>query len=250
MSGRGRYEQRTYRRLARAEGLVRFGVTLEESDLAVWARRELRAEAAAALQAVRAELRAYLRRHPGFVESLQPLDPLPGAPEVVQRMCAAGAAAGVGPMAAVAGAVAQSVAEALEAQSPEVIVENGGDVYLITQQERRVAVVAPGSSLSGKIALKIPAGTRMAVCTSSGRHGHSLSLGRADAAVVAAGDGALADAMATALGNRVRRAEDLEQALEWARGVDGVVQAMICFRDRFGAVGSLEILPAGEDTNG
>ncbi len=250
MNGRGSYEPRTYRRLARAEGLVRFGVTLEESDLAVWARRELRAEAAAALQAVRAELRAYLRRHQGFVESLQPLDPLPGAPEVVRRMCAAGAAAGVGPMAAVAGTIAQRVAEALETESPEVIVENGGDVYLVTQEERRVAIVAPGSRLSGKMALKIPAGARMAVCTSSGRHGHSLSLGRADATVVAATDGALADAMATALGNRVRRAEDLVQALEWARGVDGVVQAVVCSHDRFGAFGSLEILPTGSDTNG
>ncbi|MCD6352389.1 MAG: UPF0280 family protein [Armatimonadetes bacterium] len=237
------YQARSYRRLVQPEGLVRFGVTVGESDLAVWAQSDLRQQASQVLQTARAELQAYLRRDADFGASLEPVSPLPGAPELVRRMARAARAAGVGPMAAVAGAVAQMVAEALEPLSAEVLVENGGDVYLLSQRERHVVVIAPGSGLSGRFALRVPAGMRMGVCTSSGKHGHSLSFGSADAAVVASADGALADAAATALGNRVRQAGDLEAALNWVRSIDGVVHAMVFFAGQMGAVGNLEIVP-------
>ncbi len=250
LSRSGGYQPRAYRRLVHAEGLVKFGVTVRQSDLAIWARRELRAEAAAALQAVRAELEGYIRRQPEFRDSLLPVDPLPDAPRVIVAMCRAGKAAGVGPMAGVAGAVAQVVAEALAPYSPEVVVENGGDVYLLTQTQRRVVVVAPGSKLSGRLAMLVPAGEKLSVCTSSGRHGPSLSLGRADAAVVVSPDGALADAVATALGNRVRGRSDIKAALEWAAAIDNVVHAMVLCGSQFGAVGNLEIVPVSIDNNG
>lgn len=239
----GGYQPRDYRRIVQPDGLVRFGVVLAESDLAVWATRDLRAEAAAALQKVRAELEAYIGRHPQFLTTRQPLDLLDGAPQVAKRMVKAARAAGVGPMAAVAGAVAQAVAEAIAPLSQEVIVENGGDVYMITRRLRLVTIVAPGSALTGRLALKVPAGRSLAVCTSSGTHGHSFSLGRADAAVIAAADGALADAVATATGNRVRTAHDIAPAIQWATSIDGVVHAVVLFGERFGTAGSLEVQP-------
>lgn len=234
----------------RAEGLSGFGVTIGESDLWIWAERELRAEAASALSRLRAEIKSHIERQPEFLTSLSPLSCPLHAPPIIQSMCQAAEAAGVGPMAAVAGAIAQAIAEALEPLSPEVIVENGGDLYLITRRERLVAIVAGGSPLSGKLALRIPPGERIAVCTSSGTYGHSLSFGRADAAVAAAADGALADAVATALGNRVRDAEDVEVAVAWARSLAGIRQAIAICGDRMAIAGELEVVPVGGGRTG
>jgi ApbE superfamily uncharacterized protein (UPF0280 family) len=244
-SSRAHYQPRTYRRLAQAEGLVGFEVTAGESDLWIWAERDLRAAAAAALQAARAPLVAYARQYPAFLTSLVPLSCPPSAPGIVQRMCAAAERAGVGPMAAVAGAIAQQVAAALRPLSGEVIVENGGDIYLFARRPRIVAVVAPGTPLSGRLGLRIPAGAALAVCTSSGTHGHSLSFGRADAAVLVAHDGALADALATAVANRVREPKDLEKALTWAKQVEGFVHGVVICASSVAAVGELELVPLG-----
>ncbi len=249
MSPPGRYEPRHYRRLAQAEGLVGFGVAAGESDLYVWAERDLRAEAAAALQAVRGQLIAYMRRHEGFAAAMEPVDPLPHAPEVVHQMCAAAKAAGVGPMAAVAGAVAEVVGRALLSVSGEVIVENGGDIFMAIARPRVVAVVAPGHRLSGQLGLRVPPGPGLGVCTSSGRHGHSYSAGLADAAVVVATDAALADAVATAMGNRIRGEGDVAGAVQWALGIDGVIHALAICGEAVATAGELELVPvaAGGD---
>ncbi|MCX7598327.1 MAG: UPF0280 family protein [Armatimonadetes bacterium] len=237
-----RYEPRHYRRTMRAEGLVGFSVAMGESDLWIWAEREVRAEAAGVLGRLRAEITAQIERQPEFLTSLTPLPCADVAPPIVRAMCRAAEVAGVGPMAAVAGAIAQGVAEALEPLSAEVIVENGGDLYLITRRERLVAIVAGSSPLSGKLALRIPAGERVAVCTSSGTYGHSLSFGRADAAVAAASDGALADAVATGLGNRVQSPADVEEAVKWARALPGIRQVVAICGDQMAITGQFEVV--------
>ncbi len=106
--------------------------------------------------------------------------------------------------------------------SPEVIVENGGDIFLKTSQAATVALYAGNSPLSLKVGILLAAAmTPLGVCTSSGTVGHSLSLGRADAACVLAADTALADAAATALGNRVKVPDDIPAALEWLSNTPG-----------------------------
>jgi hypothetical protein len=148
-------------------------------------------------------------------------------------------------MAAVAGAVAERVARALSERSAEVIVENGGDVYVVGRTARRVLVTAGDSPLSGSAAIELlPADMPVAVCTSSGRVGHSVSLGSAHAVTVVATDGALADAVATAAANRVHSVDDIESALAWAHRVTGVRGVLVIVDDRMGAVGELRLLPA------
>ncbi|HOW86577.1 MAG TPA: UPF0280 family protein [Candidatus Aminicenantes bacterium] len=170
----------------------------------------------------------YTRRRPDFIASLTPLPDDGSAPEIVRRMLEAGRRAGVGPMAAVAGAVAEFALRAmLEAGAEEALVENGGDIAMFIQRPVIIPVFAGPSSLKG-LGLKIrPSGRIMGLCTSSGTVGHSLSFGKADAAVVLAGDAALADAAATSLGNAVRERDErsLEQALEssWLEGLEGML---------------------------
>jgi len=160
----------------------------------------------------------------------------------VIEMVRAANSAGVGPMAAVAGVVAEKVGHFLLEEAEEVIVENGGDLFLKVNEPVSVGVFAGASSLSGRLALQIdPGQTPLGVCTSSGTVGPSFSFGRADAAVALSPSAALADAAATALGNRVRSEEDLEQAIAYASQVEGLTGALLIIGDKIAAWGNLTL---------
>ncbi|UCC67011.1 MAG: UPF0280 family protein [Armatimonadota bacterium] len=234
---------RAYRRWVHSD-LRTFDVHVGESDLLISAERPLREEAERALRAVRGELEGYLERDPDFATALEPRQALAGAPPVVMGMVAAARACGVGPMAAVAGAVAQAVGELLLAESRQVIVENGGDIFLHSSRPRLAGIYAGRSPLSGSIGVHIKQANRpLGLCTSSGTVGHSLSTGRADAAIVLAESAPLADAAATALGNRVREAGDIAPALEFARRIAGVLGGAVIMGEHLGAWGDIELAP-------
>lgn len=234
------WEPRTYRQLVEPSGLVTFEVRNGETDLQVSASRSLAREAAVLVRAVREPLEAYVAAHPRFAESFVSVDVEDSAPEIVRAMAAAGRAAGVGPMAAVAGAVAERVARGLAVQSRDVIVENGGDIYLVGEGPRRVLLDAGDSPLSRAVAIVLEAATLLtAVCTSSGKVGHSVSLGVAHAVTVVSPDGALADAAATALGNLVHGPDDIAAVLERAAAIPGITGTVAIAGDRIGAVGDI-----------
>ncbi|MEJ5329434.1 MAG: UPF0280 family protein [Desulfobaccales bacterium] len=238
------HEPRTYRTRMAREGLVAFRVAVQQTDLLILAERDLSGLARETVVQERARLESYIAAHPDFLEVLTPWPDDPFAPPVVREMVAAAQVAGVGPMAAVAGALAERVGRVLMAVSPEVIVENGGDVFLALTQPATVALYAGASPLSHRVGLRIGAeDTPLGVCTSSGTVGHSLSLGRADAACVLAPTAALADALATALGNRVRRPQDIDPALAWLAGIPGAVGAVVVVGETLGAWGRVELVP-------
>jgi hypothetical protein len=244
--------ERTYRRWLDTD-LRSFEVRIDESDLLISLSPEALAKgdvshrdlAKRALASVRADLESYLRRDPGFAPALQPYDPLPDAPAIAHEMAAAARACGVGPMAAVAGAVAQHVGEALLAETPQVIVENGGDIFLYTSRPRTAAIFAGSSPLSGRLGLCISrTGQGIGLCTSSGTVGPSLSFGRADAAIVLAGSAALADAAATALGNRIQTEADIAPALDHLQTIPGLLGGAVIIGEHLGAWGEVELVRA------
>lgn len=207
--------RRIYRDWVAGDELVSGTVTIDSTDLQVSTRGDLRREALASATRHRQDVESYIRSHPRFVTTLQPCDVDAGAPAVVVAMAAAARIAGVGPMAAVAGAIAEAVGMDLLKHSDEVVVENGGDVFIATRVGRTVALYAGQSILTGRIGLAIePADSPVGVCTSSGTFGHSLSLGGADACTVIARSAAVADALATSLCNRIRSASDLARVLD------------------------------------
>jgi hypothetical protein len=225
-------------------GLVGFRVAVKETDLWVLAARDLSREVREVVYQERRQLEAYIAAHPEFLTTLTPWPEDPFAPPVVREMITAAAKTGVGPMAAVAGALAARVGEALESLSPEVIVENGGDIYLKVASPATVALFAGKSPLSHKVGLKIDAElTPLGVCTSSGTVGPSLSFGRADAACILAPNAALADAAASGLGNRVQNAGDIAGALEWVATVPEILGAVVIVGDKLGAWGRVELVP-------
>jgi len=226
-------------------GLVGFRVAVKETDLMILAQTDLSAQVRDLVIQDRQQLETYIQKHPEFRTTLSPWPSDPYAPPVVREMIAAGAIAGVGPMAAVAGAIAARTGQGLMAFSEEVIVENGGDIFMhLKHHPATVALYAGRSPLSHKVGLKIPPGQEnWGVCTSSGTVGPSLSLGRADAACVVATNTALADACATALGNRVSRAADIDGALDWLRTIPGITGAVVIVGEHLGAWGQIELVP-------
>ncbi|MBE0475664.1 MAG: UPF0280 family protein [Coriobacteriia bacterium] len=236
------YEPRTYRRTVDPAGLACFEVAIRETDLQVCAVRDLTNETEDLVVRARWDIEQFILAHPRFRESYAPYDVPAGAPEIVRRMSRAGFKASVGPMAAVAGAIAEYVARGLSSISPEVVVENGGDIYLIGGTDRTVALHAGRSPVTGKVGIRVPGGLQpVAVCTSSGSVGHSESYGSADAVTVLARDGALADAVATALANRVREPGDIEAAVEAAKNVTGVLGVLATVGGHIGAWGNVHL---------
>ena len=237
------YEPRFYRLWSTDKGLVSFNVTEKETDLYIRARRDLQPETRKAVIGERAALEDYIQRHPGFSVALEPYPVEDSAPGIVREMAEAAERAGVGPMAAVAGAIAERVGKALLDFSPEVIVENGGDIFLKSRKKRLVGIYAGKSPFSDRLALEIrPSETPLGICTSSGTVGHSLSLGKADAVIVLAPCTALADAVATAIGNLVQEEADIPHGLDFSAEIDGLKGVIIIKNEKMALWGQVKIV--------
>lgn len=240
-------QRRTYRRLVQADQLAAFQVMVKETDLMIHAGRELKRIARELILEQRRYLEAFIDRHPEFAATLQPWQLEGPAPAIVTEMTAAAEIARVGPMAAVAGAMAQRVGQGLLEYTDEVIVENGGDTFIQTKRSVNVGIFAGDAALSLRFGLRIPARDQpVSVCTSSGTIGHSLSMGRADAVCVVCRSAAVADAVATSLGNRVQSAADIGAVIEIGKRISGIQGLVVIVDDQIGFWGSLELVPLAE----
>ncbi len=192
----------------------------------------------------RAVLERYIERHPEFGSSFLPLGPLPSAPECVRRMSAAAHLVGVGPMAAVAGTMAQLAAEAgLAAGADEAIIDNGGDIFIASPQPVTVGLFGGQGKGVNRLAFSIaPEALPLAVCSSSGTMGHSTSLGDCDLATVVSTDASVADAAATQAANQVRNTDDIDGVLNATVAIQGVTGVLIVKDDRVGMAGVLPSL--------
>ncbi len=236
------YEERTYRNLVKTDDLVKFEVVVQETDLLVRAERDLSKEARESVLKYRLQIEAYIDSNSEFQRSLIPLQDDPFAPEIVREMIRTSQRAHVGPMAAVAGAIAEAVSKDLLKLSKEVIVENGGDIFLATSKERTIGIYAGSSPLSLKIGIVIgPEDSPLGVCTSSGTVGPSLSFGKADAVCVLSKSAALADAGATAVGNIVKEKKDIELGLERGKEIEGISGVLIILGDKMGVWGNVQL---------
>lgn len=237
------------------EGLKAFMVGVKESDLWIAVGNgdyspDLERWAFEALTKIRAELEEWIALDSEFERSLTPIRVPVSAPAIVKAMADAAAMANVGPMAAVAGAIAEEIGEKLRADGiGEIIIENGGDIYMVTGRSRRITVYAGETSpWSYRTALLIrPEDTPCGIATSSGSLGHSLSFGSADAVSVIARSATVADAFATAIGNLVSTPSDIEPALRFTKrhigGDSGIRGSVVMVGDKMGACGDLHLVP-------
>ncbi|UNC90752.1 UPF0280 family protein [Candidatus Contubernalis alkaliaceticus] len=243
------YDIRSYRNINHKGDLSSFQITVKETDLFVLVdsgsfNGDLIHRVESTLWHHRQELESFIDREKDFKTSLVPYLISAQAPAIALMMARAANTAGVGPMASVAGAFAEVVGRELMPHVQEVIVENGGDLFLKVKKKRKISVLCGSHSpFSCRLALEIkPGDTPMGVCTSSGVIGPSLSLGRADAVVVVSPSVPLADAAATALANQVKEEEDIEKTIEKAKEITGVKGVLIIKGDKLGLWGKIKIV--------
>jgi ApbE superfamily uncharacterized protein (UPF0280 family) len=232
----------TYRRRIKCTDLISCHVSVKETDLWVSADRKLEKETRDLVFDYRHQLESYIRSHPEFLTTLSPYPEDPHSPPMVREMINKTRAVGVGPMASVAGAVAQFVANRLLEMTKQVIVENGGDIFLKVNRPVTVSILAGRSPLSEKIGLKIP--TRqmpIGICSSSGTVGHSLSMGAADVVCLLSSSAVLADGAATALGNRIKSKENLEMVAQWVEEIEDILGGVVVIGDSMAAWGDVEL---------
>jgi hypothetical protein len=173
------FQPRDYRLWVQTTGLTTYNVKIRETDLYIRTLEDLSGFAFEVVKRHREALEKYISARPFFAASFEPVAIEDEAPEIVRIMAGASALAGVGPMAAVAGAISELLGLELSVLSGEVIIENGGDNYLKSLRERIVAVYAGESPLSGKVGLRFtPGDMPLGICTSSGTVGPSISLQR------------------------------------------------------------------------
>ncbi len=240
------YQPRTYRYWIKDGDLVSFTVAVKQTDLYIRARHNLKDKAVKSVLKCRDSLEEYISHHPLFLTTLGPYQAEAAAPLIIKEMAKASQIAEVGPMAAVAGAIAEAVGRDLLRLSPEVIVENGGDVFLKTSKKRLLGIHAGQSPFTAKIGLEIkPDETPLGICTSSATVGHSLSLGSADAVIALSSSTSLADAAATAIGNVVRDVRDIPEAIRKAQSIEQLHGIIIIKDDRMGVWGKVRIVPLG-----
>jgi ApbE superfamily uncharacterized protein (UPF0280 family) len=212
------YQDRTYRQNIDAQGMVSSYVSVKETDLHILAAREIERQALDLVYQFRNQLENYIAARPEFLTALVPIDKDLLAPPIVKQMLEAASSADVGPMAAVAGAIAEFVGFGLLDQGiDEIIIENGGDIFI----------------------------KRIGVCTSSGTVGHSLSLGQADSVTVLAASTPLADAAATRIGNEVSSkaaGSAIEHALDIGRNISGLSGVVIIQGEKVGAWGEINLV--------
>jgi ApbE superfamily uncharacterized protein (UPF0280 family) len=236
------YQDKTYRHWIDSKDLADFMVTEKETDLYIRAASNLQRKARRIVLKYRAQLEQYIGKNPDFHTSLKPLYVPETAPLIVKAMAEAGTKANVGPMAAVAGAIAEFVGKELLEFTPEIIIENGGDIFMKVNTPRIIGIYAGNSPLTGKLGLEIsPQETPLGICTSSGTVGHSLSFGNADAVVAVAQSATLADAAATAVCNLVKKPADINQAIEAAQRIGGLKGVVIIMGGDIGVWGSLKL---------
>lgn len=238
-----KYEERTYRSLINKDNLTSYNLKIAESDLFISSDTNLADQAEKSLIKHRNSLESYIKNHPEFLTSLLPLPEDNLAPPIVRDMLKKSKICGVGPMASVAGAVSEFVGYDLLDQTENLIVENGGDIFLQSKNKLTVAVFAGESALSYKVNILVkPKYYPLGICTSSATVGPSLSFGKTDAVCVISESATLADAAASAIGNRVKSKKDIKTALDYGIKIPGIKGIIIICGNDMGVIGEVELV--------
>lgn len=235
------YTQRFYRGWTAGGGLHTWRTALAESDLQIHAKKPMKGFAEKALARCRRELEAHIHAHPVFRETMVPIGTSPTF-SIAQSMEKAADTFGTGPMAAVAGAIAHGVGEQLKHFSSTVIVENGGDVWAV-HPGRLGFMVYPGedSPFRSSLLFSVDCSRGMAICTSSGRMGPSLSMGNADSVTALHPSGAMADAGATSLANMVRSESDIHRVIALESLTGRLSGLILCVGGSIGIWGAVRL---------
>ncbi len=187
-----------------------------------------------------------------FLNSLAPIKTKKDAPHIIKEMATAAKIAKVGPMAAVAGTLAEFCAKkAIALHNPKtLIVENGGDIYAYTKSKITIGLFSGQNKLKDKLCFHLTdENTPISICSSSSNMGHSLSFGKCDLAVILSKKASIADALATAAANKIKTEKDIKKTLEWLKKKKHFEGAIIIKDKKIGMIGNIPKLTKNQDSN-
>jgi uncharacterized protein len=195
--------ERFYRDISFNHRLKKFQVRVEETDMLVMAEKFLKKEAQEEVEKQRSIIKGYIQNHPEFYTSFSPVR-CESEEEIIRLMCDSARMTETGPMASVAGAIAEVTGKKILPFTEQVFIENGGDIFVKMDKDFNVGIYTGDASLSFRLGLKIRGGNSpIGIATSSGTIGHSFSYGKADAVTVISGSASLSDGSATYFGNLI-----------------------------------------------
>jgi len=238
-----RYQRRSYRDWVKNKDLYQVRVMVKETDLQVLTDKPVdEVFIKERINSYRRNIEDYIDKDRRFLTALKPLTVELNAAPIVRKMAKAARYANVGPMAAVAGAVAEFLGrDLLRKGYKDVVIENGGDIFLVARKACKVGIYGGNSKLFKGLSLKIKAeDTPMGICTSSGTIGHSLSFGLADSVTILSKSASLADAVATATANRVRSKSDLQKSVDFVKSIKGILGVIIIIKSHLISWGKVE----------
>lgn len=235
-------KEHAYRKGVHPKDLISFRVLIKETDLLVSASKDLSKQTRYRVHHYRRQLEDYIKSKPDFLSTLLPYPEDPFAPEIIREMISATRIFDVGPMAAVAGTIAQLVGRDLLKHTEELIVENGGDIFLKAKRPITVSIFAGSSKFNDKLGVVIyPEQMPTGICTSSATVGHSLSLGTADSVCIVANKASIADAAATALGNRITDRFKLKKEIESMKESTNIKGGVVIIGKTMASWGEIEL---------
>ena len=240
---------RFYRKGMGPDRFNSFQLIHQESDIWFGLSPEAKLEsiktfASKEIKALREKIDTYINNNPLFSKTLKPIEFDHSAPGIIKKMIIASKKAGTGPMATIAGTFSQYIGERIirNFDPDELILENGGDNYLVINKPLLASIYAGNSPLSEKVAIKIlPEYIPLGICTSAGSFGSSRSFGKADAVTIVSKNTILADAMATSLANKIKNKNDIDKIINQAEQIPEVLSCIIIKDDKLAVNGKLEI---------
>jgi len=223
-------------------GLITCQFRIGESNIMISSDKPIKTVAKKILTKIRSDIKNYIKIHPEFSESFNPVKIKRSVPNIIKKMGKAAQSANVGPMAAIAGAIAEELGNNLSATTSELIIENGGDIFINVKRQIIIGIWSQNKKINNNLGILLNKKRgRCAICTSSGTLGHSFSYGKADAATVIAKNAALADAWATRLGNEIKTPKDIKRAIALLKDIRGIIGALVIHKKSIALWGDIEL---------
>jgi hypothetical protein len=228
--------------------MIREHFEIKQTAVTIISERDHIGTAKDAIFDARSQIEDKIAQDPYFAITYEPYAASPDDGIVVKKMCSSSFPASVGPMAAVAGAVAEyAVMKMRDAGAEYAIVDNGGDIALICDRDIYIGMYA--GTEHERLSLRIPpTNDILGICSSSASVGPSVSFGRSDISTVISDDVSLADACATALGNLIKGRKGMEEHLETICEIDGIIGCLAYCDGMIGMCGDVpELVNCGKN---
>jgi len=233
------YEEKTYRKYSVPKDLFKTHLIIEESDILVFTSEKIESsEIEKKVKSLREDIKTYIKRDRNFLTTLSAYEPENSAPQIIKEMCKVSKILDVGPMACVAGAISEFLGKELLKKSKEVIVENGGDIFLKITRQRNIGIFYNKNDL---LKIKLTTlNTPLGIASSSGKFGHSLSFGNCDLVCVISESAIFSDGAATFLGNLIKTQKDILPAFKKIKKYKEIKAVLVIFEGKIFVQGDLE----------